>query len=347
MTHPVAVPDAVAYLSATGWQDTGHTWRGGGIWVHDDVQVLVPSNASVRDYSERMRDVVRTVAVVEDRPYDDVLRSLQRPLDDEITYGPEQEMSLESGVESLRSLRTLLSEAARTVVEGPHHRFPGPEPRVVRDLVGSAALGSRVLPYVGFSLFLPSTGAGELSGREVATQLHDVAAAAARGAREEDPDAIVRAVLLGVSTGSCAALARLDVPDGGRFELGFRWSTAAGAVSPSRVEFPPGSSPVLRAAERRLSRNAVHGSATAQGVVDGLHDEPGSRNRWRARIRGEVLPDHDSVRGRVLWVRFSGQTTYDRAVEAYHQAQHIRLVGELTSRDGRIELVIGEDGWGT
>ncbi|MDL5159269.1 hypothetical protein [Actinomycetospora termitidis] len=334
--------EVIAYLSATGWHDTGRTWRGGALWATDDVTVLVPAD-EVRDHAERLHDLLNTVAEVEERPVDAVLRGLRHPLDDELTFAPDGDLPLEAGAASLRGLRLLLVQSARSVVEGPHRRFHGPDAPPVVGLVDSVLLGSSPTVRSGFSLHVPAGQDTGLSGREVTRQVRDVVVAAARGVENEEPALLVQAALLGLSVGCCTALANLGVPGRG-FGLGIRYAAGGGLESPAHVTFPPMSGVVLRAARRQLSRDGSHGEGTASGVVDGLHDEPGSRDRWRARVRGEVLPDDGSVRGRVVWVRFDSQRAYDRMVEHYNQARSVRVTGELASRDGRIELVAGENG---
>ncbi|OLM02841.1 hypothetical protein Ae406Ps2_2841c [Pseudonocardia sp. Ae406_Ps2] len=95
---------------------------------------------------------------------------------------------------------------------------------------------------------------------------------------------------------------------------------------------------------RRLSRSGVSGPATAAGMVDGLHDEPGSDDRWRARLSGEVAPAHGARRGRTIWVRFPDQSTYERVVRRYDRSRPVQVRGELTTRDGRIELMVDNSG---
>ncbi|MEQ3552981.1 hypothetical protein WIS52_21150 [Pseudonocardia nematodicida] len=349
MRDTAVVTDLVGYLGRTGWQDTGRTWRGGGIWSLAGTEVLVPVDSDVRDYPERVADLVRVVADVEERPADDVLRSLRRPADDQVTLEPGAELTLDSGVQTLDGVRRLVRESARTVSEGPHVRFRGRETGTVTELLASTAIGPVMSGKSGFSLFLPSDGDGELRGREVTRQLHDMLTTASRAVRSGRPAALEDTVLLGVTVECCRVLAHLGGSDDEGFEFGFRWAAdGTGPVrGPARVGFPAGSGSVLRSAGRRIVRNALRGGASAAGLVDGLHDEPGSEDRWRARVSGEVLPHAGEVRGRTIWLRFRGQETYDRTVERYHHGLPIRVEGELTSRDGRIELMVDEDGWTT
>lgn len=106
------------------------------------------------------------------------------------------------------------------------------------------------------------------------------------------------------------------------------------------IGFPSGTGVLLRSAARRLSRLVVSGAAVVAGRVDGLHDEDGSTDRWRVRVRGDLAR---SPR-RAIWVRLPDQAAYDGAVEAYRTGREVRAAGELTSRDDRVELsaAVGE-----
>ncbi|GAA4963692.1 hypothetical protein WHI96_19350 [Pseudonocardia tropica] len=351
MTEEPSVDQLADYLRGTGWIDTGLMWRGAGIWALDSLEVLLPGSSGVEDFPQRVSELLRTVSRAEGRPADEVRRALRHPAVDEITVRRDSTLTISEGASALQGLRSFIRESARAVSEGPHLRFPKGEPRPVRDLLDAVDLGPGPQDLPGFSLLLDVRGhLGRPSHRAVSLQVRDAARALAEtvgngGASFED------VALQGVSLECCSALARLAGEDDEAFEFSFRWAMRVPGldrpVADGRVEkigFAAGSGEGLRTGMRRLSRSGVSGPARAAGMVDGLHDEPGSDDRWRARLSGEVAPAHGARRGRTIWVRFPDQATYERVVRRYDRSRPVRVRGELTSRDGRIELMVDNSG---
>jgi hypothetical protein len=167
--------------------------------------------------------------------------------------------------------------------------------------------------------------------------------AAGAAAATGRPEAFDATVAGGVSADLCAALG--DLAGGDAFSLGFDWAVSEPAgVPPRTVDFPAEAGAVVRAAATRLRRLEVHGEASVEGRVDGLHDEEGGPDRRRVRVRGLLRTAEYVHDGRALWVRLEGERVYDRMVQAYRSGVRVRAAGRLTSREGRIELAVPDQG---
>ncbi len=348
-----SVEDVAAYLAASHWRSTNQFWRGARVWMRDGYEVLVPARNNLGDHDARIRDLVEIVAGAESRPPGEVLRDIAHPLVDTATYRMGNDnadaVALLDGLQVVGGLRDLLGAAARVVVEGPHLRFRGRTPAVVDELLTRVELARPVDGGAGVTLMVPVSGRGAaLRGRDVAVQLHDAVTAVEEAIRTGQVEAFDSTVTAGVSADLCVALSAL-AGSGNRepFELGFRWAHGLPAdVSSRLVPFLPDSGLLTRAAAARLRRLRVTGRAVALGVVDGQHDEAGGADRWRIRVRGELQAGSEWLTGarRLTWARLPDQETYDRALEAYRVGQRVRIDGQLTSQDGRVELSTRSEG---
>ena len=354
MTTPLSVADVAHYLVGTGWERTTRSWRGARVWARNGFEVLLPTRDDLGDNQARIRDLLRLVAAAEARTLDEVHRDVAHALADTTTcrIGTDDAglIKLLDGLETVTGLRDLIRAAARTVLEGPHLRFTGRQPAAVDELLERIELARPPDGGVAYTLLIPASAEQNgLRGRDVAVQLHDAAAAAEVAAHDGDVAAFDDAVTAGVSADFCAALSSLAGPDRREpFELGFRWAHALpSAVPPQVVPFLPDAGLRVRAAAARLRRLRISGQATALGAVDGQHDEAGGTDRWRVRLRGELRTGQMAQLAgprRAVWARLPDQNTYDRALEAYRTGRRLRVDGELTSRDGRVELAVTAGG---
>lgn len=341
--------DVAAYLAGTGWAVTDRSWRGARIWRRDDTEVLLPVRDDLGDNPARVRDVVHTVAALERRRPEDVERTIVGPDLDSVglhaTWDPGHG-ALPVGLQVIGGLRDLVVTAARTVVEGPHLRFRGAVPASV-----DAVLDKTLLALADGShdqrcaVMLPvDAGAGSVTGRDVTVQLHD-AVIALEGAVEREPEAVDATVVAGVSADLCLALSSLAGPTHDEpFRLVFGWAHRRSVgLAPREVVFGPRAGLLLRSAARRVGRLVVTGDAAVDGRVDGLHDEAGSSDRWRVKVRGALTGASPTPRG-AIWVRLDDQRGYDHAVEAYRTGRRLRATGRLTSRNARVELATSRAG---
>jgi hypothetical protein len=345
---PLGVTTMADYLAGTGWEPTGQTWRGARIWARDGTEVLLPVREDLGDNPDRLREAVAVVAEVEGREPASVVRSVRLSAFDAVSHRPRRDapLPLPVGVSTVAGLQALVRAAARGAVEGRHTRFPGSAPPAVTALIRRSLLDAE---SAEMSVLVPAGAlddAGGATGRDVVTELRDAVAAVAAAAGETlDVGSMVRA---GVSAELCTALGDLAGEQRREpFALAIGWGAGTpGAPGPRRVEFEAEAGAWMRAAATRLRRATVTGPGVARGRVDGLHDEAGTRDRWRVRVRGELAVDGPSASRATTWVRLPDPESYDLLVEAYRDGRHIAVSGQLTTRDGRVELRVPAGGTG-
>jgi hypothetical protein len=344
----IGLADLAAYLRATGWRPTGETWRGAGVWGRDGVELLVPAQEDLQDNGTRVREALEIVAAREGRAVGEVAAAVRRTQVDAVVYrrAAAEPVPLSVGESILGGLHGLVRTAARAAVEGQHLRFAGRPPATVAGLLARSSL---VVERASLAVLVPTDavpGTDRVSGRDVTAQLADAVAAAGGAAVTGEPEAFDATVAGGVSADLCAALGDLAGADHREpFSLAFDWAVAEPAGVPARtVEFAAGAGAVVRAAAARLRRLDVRGDASVEGRVDGLHDEEGGPDRRRVRVRGLLRAGEYVSNGRALWVRLEGERAYDRMVQAYRSGDRVRAAGRLTSRDGRIELSVPDQG---
>jgi hypothetical protein len=357
MTNALRVADIAGYLADTGWQPSPGNWPNGGratLWRHpEDFEVVVPAHDGMGDAERRIREILRCLTDLEERPVADIASEIAFPQLDRqyfrafaLGHDPGY-TSLLSGVQTFNAIRSLLDVSARTVAEGPHFAFVGKAPSELRDVLRAAELGpTRVGSYVvemrlAVGTFA-RTGGEELSGRAILTQMLESVAAAQAAVMIGTPAAFDDAVPAGVSANLCRALGDLcGAERKDAFEITFRWARSIPFDGgPSHVlPFPAGSGPLLQAAGGRLRALVASGPATVTGIVESLHDDAAGADRWRIKVRGELRTDRIERARRAVWVRLADQTSYDRAIVAHRERREITVSGELSSPAGRVELV--------
>lgn len=358
MPNDLKVADIAGYLADTGWHRADGDPPNGGRatrWQHpDDFEVLVPARDGMGDAERRIREILRCLSDLEDRPVVDIASEIALPqLDRQYfrTFTPGHDpgyTSLLEGVQTFNAIRSLLDVAARTAVQGPHFAFAGKAPSGLRDVLRSAELGpTRMGSYVVEMRLtvgtLARTAAGEeVSGRSVLTQMLESVAAAQAAAMTGTLAAFDDAVTDGVSANLCRALGELcGAERKDAFEITFRWARSLPFDgTPSHVlPFPAGTGSVLQAAGIRLRNLVASGPARVIGTIESLHDDAAGADRWRIKVRGDLTTDRIERTRRAVWVRLTDQASYDRAISAHREHHEITVSGELSSLAGRVELV--------
>jgi len=356
MTIPLKIEDIASYLAETGWERNPRAWRGASLWQHrGDYEVLVPARDGMGDGERRIREILRCLSAVEDRPAGDIALEIAHPeLDKQFfrTFPAEHDSgytSLLSGVQTVQGVRNILGTAVRTVLQGPHFAFTGRPPSAVGDVLRAAELGpSRAGSYIvevrltaGVTTRAPS--GEEVGGRAVFVQMLEAVSAARNAVLANEPAAFDETVTAGVSADLCKALSDLSGSSRNEpFEIAFRWARSQPFDAPSHVvAFPEASGELLQAAAGRLRRLNAAGPATVTGVIEGLYDDAAGGDRWRIKVRGTLRTEHNERSRRAVWVRLADQTAYDRAITAHRERRMITVAGQLSSSTGRVELVPG------
>ncbi|MCO8277070.1 hypothetical protein M1L60_41485 [Actinoplanes sp. TRM 88003] len=355
------VADIVDYLTNTGWQPALRNGPGGEratMWHHpDNFEVLVPASDIMGDSARRIREILRCLADLEDRPATDIASEIALPKLDRQYFKAFASghdpgyASLLGGVQTINAIRNLLDVATRTIAEGPHYAFVGRAAPGLRGILRAAELGpTRAGSYIvemrlAIGAVARTAVDEELTGRAVLTQMLESAAAAQSAVMTGTPAAFDDAVTEGVSANLCQALGDLcGTERRDAFEITFRWARAMplDGASSHVLPFPAGSGPLLQAAGSRLRKLVASGAATVTGIVESLHDDVVGADRWRIKVRGWLRTDRVESARRAVWVRLADQASYDRAITAHREHREITVSGELTSPAGRVELVPGQ-----
>lgn len=349
MTDTLSVSAISTYLAGTGWRRT-EDWHGSGIWVHpEDYEVLVPARDGLGDSRARIAEILRCLAALEARSEPEIAEEIARPdLDTQYVHTYPRGhapgyTSLAAGSQAIQGVRDLLALATRTLIQGPHFHFAGRSPNVVGDLLRTAELGpSRAGSYI-IEIRVPAAAElpGELNGRAVVYQMFEAVNAAQAATTLWRPEAFEDAVTAGVSANLCNALSELSGPEGEQpFDIAFRWGRAIPVEEGTRrLTFPAGAGGLLRSAADRLRQLQASGAASITGVIETMHNGEGPEARWRICVRGELRTQSGDSRRRKLWVRLPDEASYERAGSLHHTRGTVRIVGELTSDTGRIELI--------
>ncbi|MFF5219463.1 hypothetical protein [Micromonospora sp. NPDC000442] len=364
MTETLRVADMRSYLAATGWRLRPETWRGASLWDHPEgYGALVPAQDGMGDSKERSWELLQVLEKAEDRSVHEIAEDIRSPMVDTqsirtFPHGqPSGFVSLTAGLRALEGIRSLFALAGRVEVEGRRFAYRGNHPTQVRDLLAVVQLGpTRPGSYI-FTTRVPveppdpqttMDGGDNLSRRSSIRLFHAIAAAqdaTATVAQNGQLAVFDQAVVAGVSANLCEALSALGGTERAQpFEIGFRWARRLPVDAPAKtIAFGAHAGPVLRRAAKRLWRLDSSGQAHVTGVVESLHDDARTDDRWRVRVRGEVVTSAASEQ-RTVWLRLRPDS-YALAVDAHLSRRIVRASGTIVPTSRRTEIYVDGDGF--
>ena len=349
MSAPPRVADIVSYLADREWEREAGAWRGASVWSLDGRSVLVPGRDGMADGDLRVREIIDELAKAEQRPRAEIATDITSPLTDVQTYRtfprdlPSGMTTLNGGVNAHRGIREVLEAAARVLYDGLHSVLPVTRSDEAERLLNTVRLGPAL---AGSYLLTARIPTDQQRGRELGHQLFDAISAVSEAVNSEDESAFDETVTAGVSAELCTGLSLLSA-DEEPLEIGFRWARARPTDLPTTtIRLPAGASPRFRTAASRLRQLSVRHAATMTGLIESLHDGgEGSGDRWRIKVRGRLEPSAGSRNRPTIWVRLTGQPTYNQALEAHRDGHQIRAQGALSNTDRRLELHTEPDGF--
>jgi hypothetical protein len=347
-------PESVrSYLANVGWRPR-ETARGAALWTlsdgYDEFEVMLPTDRQLRDYGLRMFDLLRTLAVVEDRPVLTIISDLTNTTSDTVTFrllpdGPPGTIPLFNGADALQGVRELLMAATYASTLPRPLLVQGRRPTRVRDFargirLGTPQAGSWIIAAklaLSESALDPHGDAGRPSGRQVALHAHRgvraTLAAAGEALRGHAVEPFLRRADEGVSANMCDALARLgrdDTP----FEVRFAWAQRLPArVGAGRFRFDRDLIRTIRYAGEVMRTSLPDGRVEVIGVVSRLRRD--NTDFAVAVIDGTVHSRYGEAEQRVA-MRLAAEP-HQLAIEAYRTRQFLHVIGE--ARQGRVELV--------
>ena len=350
------------YLQMHGWQRQTEASAKPDVWTWQTedgmYEVIAPSSRDARDYRQRVAELLRTVAIAEDRSELDLLRDLTMVSYD-IQYvhthfpSPPGTAPLRDAAEAFAAAQAMLS-ASTAALEAPRLVLPSRRPSRTLELMQRVLAGpTREGSYV-ISIWVPVPprltqdedlvlfdDPSEPFEREATKHLNRALAAARAAVSEalntdDGLDAFVRRESLGISANLCEALANLAGEEAVGFDVQFAWSLErpVAGLEP-RVAFNEESIPVLSEAARELRARLPEDEVRLRGNVVRLHREEQLGN-GEVTIAGSVVDDPLGKHRRVSLDL--AESDYELAIRAHQSFADVEVVGSLIQRGTRTYL---------
>ena len=285
------------YLEGQGWQrQTEETPASPNVWTlrtYDGTyEVIAPSSPDTRDFDQRVAELLRTLAIAEDRSERDVLRRIMTGAFD--VQSVHTHFSSPSGTAPLRDAADAFAAAHAMLsasLERPQLVLPSRPPRRTSDLMKRVLAGPTGAGSYVISIMVPVP---PLPTHEDPAHLHDDsepfertatkhlhgALVAARAAANDvlDNETLIDAFLSreerGISANLCKALADLAGEEAVGFDVHFAWTPYRPVAGfESQISFRDATIPILRQASHELRTRLPHGEVTIVGRVVRLHRE--------------------------------------------------------------------------
>ena len=354
--------EVASYLRVRGWRQEAEIGDKGSIWVlpasgdRDEADITLPLRRDLGDFALRMGDVLRTLAVVEQRPETEVLHDLMTTSSDLIRVrAPSRDaasgsLPIEEAVAFVERSRDMMLAAACAAISKRSY-FANRKPVRATDYLSKVRMGQTERGSYILTILSPVAPAlvseGELPldletpepyERQVIRTLAEGLAALEHAARQAASSggmgAFEQAVRLGVSANLCEAVAGLSaVSPGEGLDISIAWSrTRQPAVTvPSRIFLSSDSIPLIQEAARLFKDIAPVEDVELQGFVTRLARGP-------KETSGEVTLE-GLVEGQLRRALVElGEGIYSKAVQAHEQRQRVACAGDLIKERGGYRL---------
>lgn len=336
--------DVARYLDHTDWRPGDRAGQA-LVWNRElpngRVQVLVPTSADLGDYETRINDVIRTLALVEDRNPDEIRHKLLNPFMDiqlirSRSSGPSGTISLERGHRAVQGVRDLfLSAATGAYLEVTPAVLPSSRPIEARRFLelarfGPTGAGSFVW-RVETEIVAP-LDAGRLNPRNILLALYRCSSAAYNAAEEYintgDLVSFEERVPDGVTANLCDALVTIG-SSGLGFDLSFAWSWSLPVSEPTPdLAFQTNHVTAIKAAAKHLRSLTPQATATLRGRVIELLRR--SRSAIGTVVVEGIFSDLADVAGQRIRVTLHlPDELYQRALEAHRSQAVVTVRGSV------------------
>lgn len=366
--------DVAHYLRSRGWVQGSrvrYSRRWEAEWGGQRHRVLLPFDAELADYADRMADLIEVLSAVEGRPaiavhQDMTLTGLDVQSIRTQPRTPSGTIPVQDGVLAVTSARDLLMAAACDTVAGQRRLVqPRRKPARAKDFVDSARFGpSRPGSYIltvqvplpespsHGSLFEDAPNldmAPEPFARKVSRRLYEAVTAARtaaeRAASADDSAPLADGVEDGISADLCEALAGIGGQDGRDhqpghgFSVGFAWSPRWPVPYDSSVaEFPQRLVPVLREGAQDLRRQEPDRGVTIVGRPTKLK-RVAEFGPGEVTVEGRLMKENGDLVGQQRQIHLElTEENYDRATDAHRTRRDLKIEGDLSRRGTYHEL---------
>jgi hypothetical protein len=348
--------EVTAYLRSRNWRLVHHIADKGAVWVlslkdGEEVEVLLPLDRTLRDYAQRMGDLLQVLGKVEERSQLEILTDINFSTADVVRFKlkcpaiDDGSIPIECGVQLVeQAYSMILAAACATVQPRPVYQTRKSQQAVdyMRKVrLGQTERGSYVL--TAYSVVSPHLQVHDQERlfeveepfeRQVilklSTALNAVRKAAEEAGANGDLLPFTEAVNLGVSANLCEAITKLMEESEAQFlKVSFSWSpTRTSPLNANNlVALSSDTIPVIKEAARIFRARTPLEDVEIQGWVVKLASTDVTqegRITVAAEIEGGVRQIHIDLNAE----------EYARAVEAHRQGQQISCIGNL-GREGR------------
>jgi hypothetical protein len=340
--------DLRQYLSSHGWTTNAQQNGLAATYTRQidgtDFELLVPLSRDLRDFAQRMSEVLSTLEIVEKRDQIQILSDLTSAQADVVRIrrpgADDGTILLEEGVSLINSASDMLLAAACTTVT-PKLYFPGKKPTSATDYLhrtrlGQSERGSYVLTII--SPVPPRTSNELFPGmhdpferqvtRMLSTALDATVQASESALRNGNPDPFRDSMAQGVSANLIDAVLGLMGPYHQPVDVNFTWSPEHPlAFEPKPAKIEPDFAPILEEASRYLKRNAEQPPVELVGAVIGLRRAEGAET---GRVTLVAFLDG---KPKTVGIELT-PGDYDVAIQAHQQQRMVVCEGVLV-RMGR------------
>lgn len=347
--------DVIAYLKSYGWVQGERSSLAAKRLVlnltsetHDEFEIVVPLEASFRDYGIRVAEILKTLEIVEERSQLDIWKDITTSSVDlmriqpDIETWPDGSVGIEQGNALVQQTRDVLLAAACATVK-PSKVFPNRKPQEAMDYMKKARLGqtekgsfvltvlSPVNPNLSDQLKL-FTDEIPFERRVMEMLFRSLVAlreASIAGMTNQNMEPFGAAVTNGVSANLCEALVGLynqaDIKS-----LAFRMTWARTRQHDphmiSEAQITHDIMPLIEEGGRWLRRTAPIENTTVAGMPFILEHQYG---------QGRQIIVSTIIDGKPRTVHIDlTEAEYNRAIEAHRSEKMIKCDGILT-REGR------------
>ena len=348
--------DLAAYLRVHGWA-RGESVAGGlaQLWNwtlegNQTVDVVVPLERNVRDFSRRLAETLKTLEAIENRSQLEILADLQQVRADVVRWrwieagAADGTISLEQGQMFLAQVRTQLLAVACSTAR-PAQYFASRKPTQAVDYMKQVRLGqsergsyvvnvhSPVPPLLeaeGFPEEVPFERQVSLKLLEALQTLRQQVIEAGAGGELANPSELARK---GVSSNFCESVAEmLGRGDGGRMveiQVGFAGARPEHVERPLRARLSADQTGFIQQIGRVLRESASRDGFELEGFVTNLNRDANAESGI-ATIQGLIDGQYRRVEVEVE------RAEYENVVlVAHRERQMVECVGELERMPGR------------
>jgi hypothetical protein len=347
------------YLRTHGWESTERFHGQPTLWRlpgnDGTYEVIAPSSKDTGDFRQRVSELLRTLAIAEDRSPADVLRDISTQAFDIQYYRTEPDSPpgtapLRDAADKYAAVSSLYSASAVSL-EDPRPVHPARRPARTQNLMKQVLAGPTSEGSYVISVWTPIPPRltqdedsvlfetnDEPYERRATVQLHR-ALSAVRSAIDDgaEIDTFIDRAAHGVSANLCESLVLLSGDAAASpFDVRFTWALDRPVrIAEPVIRFGRDDFRVLKSAAQDLRALQPEQDVRLRGNVVRLeHDAtlgPGV-----ITIAG-VASDDPSERMRRVYVTLE-QADYDRAVNAHQQFLEVEVTGSLTQRGTRSNL---------